>query len=58
MDYEILNNQQDIKENLYEGGVEKKFTWFIDKLLPCYSKIRGCEIVFPDTVIFHRGKPQ
>lgn len=27
-------------------------------LLPINDKIRGCELIFPDTVLFQRGKPK
>jgi hypothetical protein len=27
-------------------------------LLPLNDKIRGCELIFPDTVFFYRGKPR
>jgi hypothetical protein len=57
MDFDLLNKRQDVREYLYKDGVPRKFTWFIDKLLPCNPKIRGCEIVFPDTAIFHKGRP-
>jgi len=39
-------------------GESQKFIWLIEKLIPINEKIKGCEIKFPDTVIFHRGKPR
>ena len=30
----------------------------MDNLLPPSDKIRGCEILFPDTVLFFKGKPR
>lgn len=27
-------------------------------LLPSNDKIRGCELIFPDTVLFSKGKPK
>lgn len=30
----------------------------MEHLLPSNDKIRGCEILFPDTAIFFKGKPK
>ena len=30
--------------------------WLIEHLLPSNDKIRGCEVVFPDTAFFVAGK--
>jgi len=46
-----------VREHLYEGQ-ERKFSWLIEHLLPCNEKIRGCELIFPDTVLFINGKPK
>jgi len=36
----------------------RDFHWLMQHLLPINEKIRGCELIFPDTVLFHRGKPK
>ena len=36
----------------------RKFAWLIEHLLPCNDKIKGCELIFPDSVIFFREKPK
>ena len=36
----------------------RDFQWLMQHLLPINEKIRGCELIFPDTVLFHRGKPK
>ena len=38
-------------------GFEKNFKWLIDHLLPFSEKIKGCELIFPDTVFFENGAP-
>ena len=38
-------------------GFEKDFPWLVEHLLPFSEKIKGCEIVFPDTVFFRGGLP-
>ena len=38
--------------------IEKKFNWLIEHLLPASEKIWGCELIFPDTALFFRGKPK
>ena len=48
-------------ENRYEryGGFPKSFCWLIEHLLPparSVDTIKGCELIFPDTVFFERGK--
>ena len=45
-----------MKEYLYEGLI-RDFAWFMTHLLPANDKIKGCELLFPDTVFFKRGKP-
>lgn len=30
----------------------------MERLVPINDKIRGCEINFPDTVFFYKGKPK
>ena len=27
-------------------------------MMPCLSTIKGCEVVFPDTIFLSKGKPQ
>lgn len=54
---DIYQNKLDVREQYYEGQ-EKKFSWLIDHLLPCNDKIRGCELLFPDSVLFMNGKPR
>ena len=41
-----------------QDGTRRKFTWFLLKLLPCNPRIKGCEVILPETVIFSNGKPQ
>lgn len=36
---------------MYEG-LDRKFAWFIEHLLASNDKIKGCELIFPDTVLF------
>ena len=36
----------------------RDFGWLMTHLLPCNEKIRGCELIFPDTVFFRKGKPK
>lgn len=41
------------------GGFPKSFKWFIEHLMPPAEQeqmIKGCEILFPDTVFFEKGK--
>jgi hypothetical protein len=55
---DIFQNKQEVREALYEG-FEKNFAWLIEHLLPTNDKIRGCELIFPDSVIFSKnGKPK
>jgi hypothetical protein len=42
---------------MYEG-IDRKFSWLMEHLLPINEKIKGCEMIFPDTVIFSKGKPR
>ena len=46
-----------MREHLYQG-FSRDFHWFIQHLLPINEKIRGCECIFPDTVLFSKGKPK
>lgn len=47
------------RDNYYKkyGGFQKDFTWLIENLLPPNERIKGCELIFPDTVFFKNGKP-
>lgn len=38
--------------------MHRDFQWLMNHLLPINDKIRGCELIFPDTVLFMRGKPK
>lgn len=39
------------------GGQEKDFAWLMESLIAPNDKYRGCEVIFPDTVLFLNGKP-
>ena len=39
-------------------GNERGFSWLIEKLLPPSDQIKGCELLFPETVFFEQGKPK
>ena len=42
-------------DKLFEAriqGVKKDFLWLMEHLLPYNEKIKGCELIFPDTVFF------
>jgi hypothetical protein len=41
---------------LYEG-ISRDFFWFMNQLITQSDKLRGCELIFPDTVFFKNGKP-
>lgn len=47
------------KEKNYEkyGGFRRDFTWLIEHLLPFSDRIKGCEMIFPDTLFIKEGKP-
>lgn len=34
------------------GGQQQDFLWLMEHLLPYSDKIRGCELIFPDTVFY------
>jgi hypothetical protein len=50
------DSQLDVNEMLYEG-IPRDFLWLMQSLLPVGDKIKGCELIFPDTVFFKKGKP-
>lgn len=47
------------REKNYEkyGGYKKDFVWFMEHLLPYSDRIKGCEMIFPDTLFVKKGKP-
>jgi hypothetical protein len=49
-------NNQDVNEMLYEG-IPRDFFWFMQQLITASDKVKGCELIFPDTVFFKNGKP-
>ena len=55
--FDIYQNQAEVREQYYQG-MPRDFQWLMQHLLPINDKIRGCELIFPDTVLFHRGKPK
>jgi hypothetical protein len=40
-----------------ENTTQHTFLWLMEHLLPLNDKFKGCELIFPDTVFFSRGKP-
>ena len=46
------------REKAYKqvGGFERNFLWLLEHLLPPNDMIKGCELIFPDTVFFEKGK--
>jgi len=49
-------NNTEINEMIYEG-ISRDFFWFMNQLITQSDKLRGCELIFPDTVFFKNGKP-
>lgn len=47
---------EDMNEMLYHG-IPRDFTWLMHSLLASNEKVKGCELIFPDTAFFKRGKP-
>lgn len=47
------------RENYYKrfDCERKDFTWLMEMLLGPNDRVKGCEIIFPDTVLFKNGKP-
>lgn len=39
-------------------GEKQDFLWLMTHLLPSTEKLKGCELIFPDTVFFENGKPK
>jgi len=52
----ILENDT-VYKGLYRGD-ERDFSWLMYHLLPYSDKIKGCELIFPDTVFFEDGVPK
>lgn len=46
----------DLRELVFEG-IPRDFEWLMRSLLPESDKVKGCELIFPDTVFFKKGKP-
>jgi hypothetical protein len=42
----------EVRDHLYQSGMPRDFFWLMSHLLPCNDKIKGCELIFPDTVFF------
>jgi|LauGreDrversion4_2_1035121.scaffolds.fasta_scaffold436532_1 hypothetical protein len=38
-------------------GIPRDFEWLIRSLLAGSDKVKGCELILPDTVFFKKGKP-
>lgn len=38
-------------------GEEKDFIWLMEMMLGPNDRVKGCEVIFPDTVLFKNGKP-
>lgn len=53
---EVVKNDAEYRKKL--AGDEKSFYWLMHHLLPFSDKIKGCELIFPDTVFFKNGKPR
>ena len=52
----IVEVKTDVREELF-AGEERSFTWLLEHLTPKDNeKIRGCHLLFPDTVVFHKGR--
>lgn len=39
-------------------GKKLSFSKLIEYMLPPNEKVKGCQVLFPDTVFFGHGKPQ
>ena len=48
---DVFINQIEIREHLYDG-IERDFQWLLYHLLPINDKIKGCELIIPDTALF------
>jgi hypothetical protein len=60
---DIQQKRNEVKEqneifNLRVPGNERGFLWLMEKLLPPSDQIKGCELLFPETVFFEQGKPK
>jgi hypothetical protein len=52
----LNKNNVEVNELLYEG-LPRDFFWLMNSLLPTSDKVKGCELIFPDTAFFKKGKP-
>lgn len=53
----IVNPIEEIIKNSKEPVRQRSFNWFLEHLLPSMpDKFKGCELIFPDTLIFCKGK--
>jgi hypothetical protein len=52
----VKDTDEFFNENI--GGEKQEFLWLMEHLLPYSEKIRGCELLFPDTVFYSHGKPK
>jgi hypothetical protein len=49
-------SSDDLHGMLYEG-IARDFAWLMQSLLATSDKVKGCELIFPDTAFFRKGKP-
>jgi len=52
----VSNDEGDLSELVFEG-IPRDFEWLMRSLMPESDKVKGCELIFPDTVFFKKGKP-
>lgn len=60
LNYVVIKNLNPMEELIKNDAANirsQTFNWLIENLLPINDKFRGCELVFPDTVLFLKGKP-
>ena len=48
--------KREVNMRLLEGK-QLTFVQLIEHMLPPNDKIKGCQVLFPDTVFFSAGKP-
>jgi len=47
---------EDVIKTSKEPVKQRSFNWLLEHLLPAMpDKFKGCELVFPDTIIFNKG---
>ena len=50
MESNIADKEQKVRQ--------ETFHWLLERLLPSHTdKFKGCELIFPETVLFNKGKP-